>query len=62
MILRRPGGDVCLTWFVADARKAGGACLRTTGAVQKLDTAQRQLLLQDGRSIPLDDILALELL
>lgn len=60
-LLQSPGCTATLTWFVQDPLKAGGACYTTTGEVRRLNAAARLVELADGRSIPLDDILALEL-
>lgn len=62
LVLRHPGGEVCLTYFVADAHKAGGACITLTGVIRKLDAARQLLMMQDGRTVPLHSIVALQLL
>ena len=51
--------QVSITYFLADARKAGGAYQEVTGIVKKLDSFARLLILEDGRLIPMDDILSL---
>ncbi len=53
-LLKRPG--VTLTWFKPDERKAGGAYETVVGNVKKLDTVQGILTLEDGRQIPLRQI------
>lgn len=62
LLLMHPGAEVQLTWFVADDKKAGGACHSAVCRVRKIDTAQRCLLLEDERRVALDDILNLQLL
>ena len=52
--------EVSVTYFIPDGRKAGGAYVTVTGVVKKLDEFQRIMMLTDGTSIPLDDVLALE--
>lgn len=52
---------VTVRWFCADARKAGGAYVSTTGNVKKVDTYIGRLLLTDGRMIPLDEIMQITL-
>ena len=47
---------VRLTCFRADSRKAGGAYHTITGKVKKLDEHEKNLLLADGRVIPLEQI------
>ena len=52
--------EVSVTYFIPDGRKAGGAYVTVTGIVKKLDDFQRLMILTDGTSIPLDEILDLE--
>ncbi len=47
---------VTLTHFVYDQKKAGGAYVRTTGCVKKIDPVYQVILLTDGRSIPISEI------
>lgn len=54
---RRP--EAVITWFRPDERKAGGAILTVRCRVKKLSLPRRRLVLEDGREISLDDILAL---
>lgn len=51
--------EVRLCYFQADARKAGGAYIRCEGRAKKLDLYARLLWLEDGRRVPLEDILEL---
>ena len=53
--------EVTVVWFCYDERKAGGAYLRTTGCVKKIDTYLGVLLLTDGQTIPLGEIHSIEL-
>ena len=48
--------EVTITYFQPDERKAGGKYLTATGAVKKVDTFGRRILLQDGTRIPLDSV------
>lgn len=52
--------EVTVTWFQPDARKGGGAYLTVTRRLKKIDEAKRMLSLQDGTSIPLEDVVGLE--
>lgn len=54
--------NVCICYFEADERKAGGAYLEICGAVKKIDDFERSLTMKDGRIISIDDILAIELI
>ena len=53
---------VSLIWFEADEKKAGGAYRSVEGIVKKLDEYERKLILEDGKSIPLEMITELYLL
>ena len=49
-------GEVSLTCFQPDGRKEGGAYFTITSAVKKIDGFAREIVLADGRRIPVDDI------
>ena len=53
---------VTVTWFVPDEKKAGGNCVTTTGQAIKLREQPPALLLSEGEEIPLERMLALELI
>lgn len=57
-IAQRP--KVTITYFVPDARKEGGTCRSVTGTVRRIDGIGQRVVLQDGREIPMDDIVRLE--
>lgn len=57
LLLRQPQRSACLTYFVPDCRKAGGAVVTKTAALQKWDAASRTLVLDSGDCIPLADLL-----
>lgn len=59
LIAHSPGGEVLITYYVPDSRKAGGACITLTSTVRKL--REERLVLADGREVPVSAILALEL-
>ena len=52
--------EVTITYFVPDIYKAGGAYIKTTGIVKKLDTYERLVTMADGTKILMDDVLTLE--
>lgn len=52
--------EVTVTYFVPDPRKDGGAYVSVSGALRRVDTRRRILLLGDGKEIPVDDVLELE--
>ena len=51
---------VTLTYFQQDARKEGGACLTITGIVRKIDEYHRILITENGRQVPIHDLLSLD--
>lgn len=52
--------EVRFTYFKPDAQKEGGAYLTISGVVRKIKLYEREILLQDGTIIPVDDILKME--
>lgn len=52
--------EVVITFFKPDERKSGGAYFEVTGTVKKLDESERQIMMQDGAKIPMDDICDIE--
>ncbi len=52
--------EVKIIYFKADERKAGGAYLETIGIVKKLNDFERLITMQDGKKIPMDDILSID--
>lgn len=52
--------EVTITYFVPDKKKAGGAYVSVSGTVKKIDDYERAVVLSDGTSISIDDILLVE--
>ena len=52
--------EVAITYFVPDDRKQGGAYLTITGIVAKIREYERDVIMEDGTQIPIDDIMAIE--
>ena len=52
--------EVIVTWFRPDERKDGGAYVTVTGRLKRIDPVERVMTLQDGTSIPLEDVAELE--
>ena len=48
--------EVTLTLFQPDEKKPGGAFISVTGHVRRIDEANREVILTDGRSIPFGKI------
>ena len=53
--------EVVITYFQPDGRKAGGAYVDAVGIVKKIDEYDRVIILQDGKKIPIDDILDIDM-
>lgn len=51
---------VTITYFVADEKKAGGSYQSVTGHVKRYDDYLQQLILSDGRQVPLHDIIEIK--
>ena len=49
--------EVTITYFVPDKKKTGGAYVSVSGIVKTIDNLERMVILRDGTSIPIDDIL-----
>ena len=52
--------EVELRYFVPDKKKAGGRYETLRGRVKKIDEQASLLLLEDGKKIPLGDIVSIE--
>ena len=50
---------VCITYFVPDSRKSGGAYVDAVGQVKKVDSINRMVCLMGGREISIEDIFAI---
>ncbi len=51
---------ISVTYFVPDARKAGGSYVTTEGPLKRVDEFARQLIFFDGTKISLDAVTAIE--
>ena len=54
------GDSVELTWFVPDRRKAGGRYNTETVAIKQVVAGEGKVLLMDGRSVDMEDIIDVE--
>lgn len=52
--------EVTLTCFKPDERKSGGTYITVTGIVKKVDEFKRQIVLQNGVKLPIENILQME--
>lgn len=57
---------VSITYFVPDARKAGGSYMTDTGIIKRIDSIGQKVIfyadnkIPDGRSIPMDAIVEID--
>lgn len=52
--------EISVTWFRSDPRKTGGAYITSVGNLKKIDDYTHSLLLTDGTSISIGDILNIQ--
>ena len=55
--LLAPGESASITYFQPDSRKRGGAYVTASGEVKRIDGIAREIILMDGKRIPIDNIL-----
>lgn len=48
--------EVAVTYFVPDEKKAGGKYVTLEGNVKKMDVYHRVMVFEDGKCVPVDDI------
>ncbi|MBQ6568955.1 MAG: hypothetical protein IJL87_01720 [Clostridia bacterium] len=53
--------QITVEYFKPDEKKSGGAYVRHTGCIKKIDSIGRLLVFKDGTEIPLDDIFDMEI-
>ena len=54
---RSESPEVAFTYFKPDDLKSGGAYQTAVGKIKKIDEYARLIVLEDGTSLPMDDIL-----
>lgn len=52
--------EVAIIYFRPDERKDGGSYITFTGKLKRIDTQERIVMLTDGSSIPIEDIVEIE--
>lgn len=53
--------EILVTYFQPDERKEGGIYLTYTGQVRKIDEYGKAFVMEDGKRIPFEEIIQLEL-
>lgn len=62
-ISEHPGEDkIKLTYFLADVKKSGGEYVTACDIVKKIDEFERNIVMENGEKIPIDDIFGIEIL
>lgn len=49
--------EISITFFLPDAKKAGGAYITATGAVKKLLTHEHAVVMENDKIIPIEEII-----
>ena len=52
--------ETAITYFLPDRKKAGGEYVTATGQVKKVDAVAQELVMANGRIIPIADIIEVE--
>ena len=52
--------EVSITYFVPDKKKSGGAYITKRGIVLKVREYEKDIIIDDGTEIPIDDVFAIE--
>ncbi len=51
---------VSITYFIPDVRKDGGKYITVTGNVKKMENFAHRIILMDGTSIPIQEVIEIE--
>ena len=52
-----PRCEINVTYFVPDAKKAGGSYVTLRGRMKKIDEPEALLIMENGKKIPLGDVI-----
>lgn len=52
--------EVSITYFQPDDKKSGGAYVTAAGSVKKIEEYERLVVMIDGTTIPIDEIISLD--
>lgn len=52
--------EIAITYFQPDRMKSGGSYVTAAGAAKKIDEHKRIIIMADGTTIPIDEIVAIE--
>lgn len=62
MIMENLSGqpELSVTYFLPDAKKAGGEYVTLSGTVKRIDEVKQLIIMRDGTIIPIDDVVDIE--
>lgn len=52
--------EITITYFQSDKKKSGGTYITATGSVKKIDGYKRIVVMDDGTTIPIDEIISID--
>lgn len=52
--------EITVTYFRPDEKKTGGAYIAAAGVVKRIDEYKRVIVMDDGKMIPIDEIISIE--
>ncbi|ABX42515.1 hypothetical protein [Lachnoclostridium phytofermentans] len=52
--------EIVITYFQPDVKKNGGAYVTTISTAKKIDEYERVVVMSDGKTIPIDEIISIE--
>ena len=52
--------EITVAYFLPDEKKEGGAYIRVTGKLQKIDRLTQHIVLDDGRQIPMENLVEID--
>jgi len=59
-LLENPDTEAVFTYFQPDTKKSGGAYVHLTGFVKDIDEIKREVILNSGIEIPVEEIIGIE--
>jgi len=51
---------ITITYFIKDKNKNGGKYIKEYGAIKKIDSCKKQMILENNKKIPIDEIINIE--
>ncbi|MBO5372107.1 MAG: hypothetical protein J6A75_05235 [Lachnospiraceae bacterium] len=51
---------VVISYFEPDKKKPGGSYIKAAGTIRKIDVYKHRIFMDDGRSIPIQDVIAID--